>query len=50
MCAAKRHVRFAPNSDRESGFPQTVMSAFDPKRTLLSEIQHEFNRPIWNLN
>jgi len=23
----KIHVRFAPNSDRESGLPQTVMSA-----------------------
>jgi hypothetical protein len=22
MCAAKRHVRFAPNSDRESGHVQ----------------------------
>jgi hypothetical protein len=31
MCAAKGHVRFAPNSDRESGFPQTVMSALPPK-------------------
>jgi hypothetical protein len=31
MCAAKGHVRFAPNSDRESGFPQTVMSALLPK-------------------
>jgi hypothetical protein len=31
MCSAKRHVRFTPNSDRESGFPQTVMSALPPK-------------------
>jgi len=31
MCAAKSDVRFAPNSDRESGFPQTVMSALPPK-------------------
>jgi len=23
MCAAKSDVRFAPNSDRKSGFPQT---------------------------
>jgi hypothetical protein len=29
--SAKGHVRFAPNSDRESGFPQTVMSALHPK-------------------
>jgi len=31
MCDAKRHVRFTPNSDRKSGFPQTVMSALPPK-------------------
>jgi hypothetical protein len=31
ICNAKGHVRFAPNSDRESGFPQTVMSALPPK-------------------
>jgi hypothetical protein len=31
MCAATGHVRFAPNSERESGFPQTVMSALPPK-------------------
>jgi hypothetical protein len=28
---AATHVRFTPNSDRESGFPQTVMSALRPK-------------------
>ena len=31
ICSAKGHARFAPNSDRESGFPQTVMSAFGGK-------------------
>ena len=31
ICSAKGHVSFAPNSDRESGFPQTVMSALPPK-------------------
>jgi hypothetical protein len=31
ICNAKSDVRFAPNSDRESGFPQTVMSALLPK-------------------
>ena len=31
ICAATSHVRFTPNSDRESGFPQTVMSALPPK-------------------
>jgi hypothetical protein len=34
ICSAKGHVRFAPNSDRESGFPQMVMSAFPPKADL----------------
>jgi|GEM_PF-2931961 len=27
ICTAIGHVRFTPNSDRESGFPQRVMSA-----------------------
>jgi hypothetical protein len=27
VCGATAHVRFTPNSDRESGFPQMVMSA-----------------------
>ena len=27
ICAATSHVRFTPNSDRESGFPQKAMSA-----------------------
>jgi hypothetical protein len=31
ICSAKGHVRFTPNSDRESEFPQTVMSALLPK-------------------
>src|SRR5215831_19067691 len=31
MCAAKRNVRFTPNSDRESGHRQTVMSALPLK-------------------
>ena len=31
ICSAKGHVRFAPNSDRESGFPHKVMSALPPK-------------------
>ncbi|MGA6934180.1 MAG: hypothetical protein WB041_02155, partial [Pseudolabrys sp.] len=31
ICAATSHVRFTPNSDRESDFPQTVMSALPPK-------------------
>src|SRR4029453_10386151 len=31
MCAAKRHVRFTPNSDRKGEFPQRAMSALPPK-------------------
>src|SRR5262245_27291055 len=30
ICSAKRHVRFIPNTDRESRHPQTVMSALPP--------------------
>jgi hypothetical protein len=33
LLSAKRHVRFALNSDRESGFPQTVLFALPPKAT-----------------
>src|SRR5262249_8550386 len=36
MCGATRHVRFAPNSDRESGHRQTVMSALPPKADMCS--------------
>jgi len=31
MCSAKAHVRFTPNSDRESEIPQKAMSALPPK-------------------
>jgi hypothetical protein len=31
MCSALVHVRFTPDSDRESGFPRKVMSALPPK-------------------
>src|SRR5262245_19043858 len=36
ICAAKRDVRFTPNSDRESRHPQTVMSALPPKADMRS--------------
>jgi len=36
MCGAKPHVRFTPNSDRESGFPHKVMSALPPKADMCS--------------
>jgi hypothetical protein len=31
ICAATSHVRFTPNSDRESEIPQKAMSALAPK-------------------
>jgi hypothetical protein len=46
MCGAKRHVRFAPNSDRESGFPQTVMSALPPKADMCGALAHVRFGPI----
>jgi hypothetical protein len=39
MCAAKRHVRFTPNSDRESGFRQNVMSALPPKADMCGAVR-----------
>jgi hypothetical protein len=36
MCAAIGHVRFTPNSDRESGHRQSVMSALPPKADMCS--------------
>src|SRR5262249_6742902 len=36
MCSALAHVRFAPNSDRECGFPQRVMSALPLKADMRS--------------
>ena len=38
MCAASSHVRFTPDSDRESDFPQTVMSALPPKADMCSAL------------
>jgi hypothetical protein len=40
MCAAKRHVRFTPNSDRESEIPHRVMSALPPKADMCSATRH----------
>jgi len=31
ICSAQAHVRFAPDSDRESGHPAKVMSALPPR-------------------
>ena len=35
---APQKVMFTPNSDRESGFPQKVMSAFPPKADMFSAL------------
>src|SRR6476620_426486 len=40
ICGGKGHARFAPNSDRKSGFPQTVMSALPPKADMCSALAH----------
>ena len=40
MCSAKRHVRFTPNSDRESGHRQTVRSALPPKADMCGATWH----------
>src|SRR5262245_8118002 len=46
ICSAKGHVRFAPNSDRDSGFPQTVMSALPPKADMCGAVAHVCFGPI----
>ena len=38
MCVANSDVRFTPHSDRESGFPQTVMSALPPIADMCSAL------------
>jgi hypothetical protein len=40
ICAATSHVRFTPESDRESGFLQQAMSALPPKADMCGAIAH----------
>jgi hypothetical protein len=40
ICNAPTHVRFTPNSDRESGFPHKVMSALPPKADMCSALAY----------
>jgi len=40
ICAAKSDVRFAPNSDCESGHPQHAMSTLPPKADMCSAMPH----------
>jgi hypothetical protein len=35
ICNAKRHVRFAPNSDRKREFPQKAIDKSDGMNTIL---------------
>ena len=38
ICGATSHVRFTPDSDRESGFLRKVMSALPPKADMCSAL------------
>ena len=44
------HVRFTPNSDRESGFTQKVMSALPPKADMCGALAHVRFVPIADIN
>jgi hypothetical protein len=46
ICGAPAHVRFAPNSDRKSGFPHIVMSALPPKADMCSALAYVCFGPI----
>jgi hypothetical protein len=46
ICSAKGHVRFTPNSDRKSGFPQRAMSALPLKADMCSAPAHVCFGPI----
>ena len=44
MCGAKQNVRFTPNSDRESEFPQKAMSALPLKA---GHVRCNYGCPLW---
>jgi len=46
ISAAKTHVRFTPNSDRESGHVPMVMSALPPKADVCGANRHVCFGPI----
>src|SRR6476660_8110287 len=46
ICAATSHVRFAPNSDHESGHVPMVMSALPPKADMCSAMSNVRYGPI----
>src|SRR5262245_500697 len=45
MCGATADVRFTPESDRESGHPQTVMSALPPQADMCRAHDHDCYGP-----
>jgi hypothetical protein len=50
ICSAKGHVRFALNSDRESGFPQQAMSALPLKADMCGALAHVCFGPIADIS
>jgi hypothetical protein len=46
MCSARADFRFTPESDRESGHPQTTMSALPLKADMCSAVGHVCFGPI----
>jgi hypothetical protein len=46
VCVAKPHVRFTPNSDRESGHAAKVMSALPPKADMCGALADVCLGPI----
>ena len=50
ICGATDDVRFAPNSDRESGHPQNVMSALPPKADMCGALAHVCFGPIADIS
>src|SRR5262245_45926484 len=50
MCAATSHVRFTPNSDRESEIPQKAMSALPPKADMCGALVHVCFGPIADMD
>ena len=50
ICGATSHVRFTPNSDRESGHPPRCMSAFLPKADMCGAMSNVCYGPIADIN
>jgi hypothetical protein len=50
ICSANSHVRYAPESDRESRHPQPGMSALHPKADMCSALAHVRYGPIADIS